>query len=110
MKTFITRDGLNKVTRVSRWIKVDSRVSEDGTYLDYFSFNGNYYTFQWVVANFARWCNANSCEFIDTDGKSVLIIPVDNVDNFGGLDRPLYIELDNSGGHVRVYEIERNHR
>jgi hypothetical protein len=130
MKTFITTDNKHEITRISRWITVKTNYNvnkrnslyefstdengytpdqsnyspENGTYLDYFKFNGRTYALNQFIALGSVWCAGQPYEFIDTDGKSTF---VSAVDFYGDLYSPYYIELDEYGEKVRVYEVER---
>ena len=129
MKQFRTVDGKNTVTRLSRWIQVKQNYSvnkrnslyafstdengykpgqseynpANGTYLDYFRFNGRNYAIEQFIVLGSVWCGGESYEFKDTDGKSTFI---GAVDFYGDLYEPLYIELDESGERVRVYKVD----
>ena len=128
MKQFKTVDGKNTVTRLSRWIQIkqnynvnkrnslyefstdengykpgDSEYNPaNGTYLDYFRFNGRNYAIEQFIALGSVWCGGVPYEFTDTDGKSTFIHAVDY---YGDLYNPLYIELDECGERVRVYKV-----
>ena len=129
MKQFRTVDGKNTVTRLSRWIQVKQNYNVDkrnslyefstdengykpghseynpanGTYLDYFHFNGHNYAIEQFIALGSVWCGGAPYEFTDTDEKSTFIHAVDF---YGDLYKPLYIELDESGERVRVYKVD----
>ena len=128
MKQFRTVDGKNTITRLSRWIQIkqnynvnkrnslyEFRTDENGykpgqskynpangTYLDYFRFNGRNYAIEQFIALGSVWCGGAPYEFIDRDGKSTFIHAVDFC---GDLYNPLYIELDECGERVRVYKV-----
>ena len=128
MKQFKTVDGKNTVTRLSRWIQIkqnynvnkrnslyefstdengykpgDSEYNPaNGTYLDYFRFNGRNYAIEQFIALGSVWCSGSPYEFTDTDGKSTFIHAVDY---YGDLYNPLYIEVDECGERVRVYKV-----
>lgn len=130
MKTFITTDNKHEITRISRWITVKTNYNvnkrnslyefstdengytpdqtnyspENGTYLDYFRFNGKTYATSQFVALGSVWCGGQPYEFTDTDGKNTF---VHAVDFYGDLYNPLYIELSEYGDAVRVYSVER---
>ena len=129
MKTFYTKDGKNIVTRLSRWITIEhaynvsSRNSlfdfstdengykpgedkynpENGTFLDYFRFNGRKYAIEQFVSLGSVWCGGAPYEFTDTDGKSTF---VQAVDFYGDFYNPLYIEIDEYGERARVYSVD----
>ena len=128
MKQFKTVDGKNTVTRLSRWIQIkqnynvnkrnslyefstdengykpgDSEYNPaNGTYLDYFRFNGRNYAIEQFITLGSVWCSGSPYEFTDTDGKSTFIHAVDF---YGDLYNPLYIEVDECGERVRVYKV-----
>ena len=130
MKQFTTIDGENTVTRLSRWITIRTnynankanslyhyvtdengyRTHQDeydpagGTYLDYFRFGGRTYAINQFVALGSLWIGGRPYHFIDTDGE---ISSVHAVDFDGCLYDPLYIELDEYGERVRVYQVGR---
>ena len=129
MKQFRTVDGKNTVTRLSRWIQVKQNYNvnkrnslyefstdengykpgqsgynpANGTYLDYFRFNGRNYATEQFIGLGSVWCSGAPYQFIDTDGKSTFICAVDF---YGDLYEPLYIELDECGERVRVYKVD----
>lgn len=129
MKQFTTIDGENTVTRLSRWITINTnynvnkrnslysystdesgyRPHQDGydptggTYLDYFKFGGRTYAIEQFVLLGSAWIGVRPYEFIDTDGT---ISSVDAVDIDGCLYDPLYIEVDEYGERVRVYQVK----
>ena len=128
MKEFKTVDGKNTVTRLSRWIQIKQNYNvnkrnslyefstdgngykpgqseynpANGTYLDYFRFNGRNYAIEQFIALGSVWCSGSPYEFTDTDGKSTFIHAVDY---YGDLYNPLYIEVDECGERVRVYNV-----
>lgn len=128
-KEFKTIDGKNTVTRLSRWITVkqnynvskrnslydfstdengyhpyqDNYNNENGTYLDYFTFNGRNYAIEQFVCIGSAWCAGTPYMFNDTDGK---LSVVGAVDFYGDLYNPLYIEIDAYGEKVRVYTVK----
>ena len=128
-KEFITKDGKHIVTRLSRWIMIrqaynvnrrnslfefatdengykpgqDEFNPANGTFLDYFRFNGRTYAIEQFVALGSMWCGGAPYEFTDMDGKSSF---VSAVDYYGDLYDPLYIELDECGERVRVYTVK----
>ena len=128
MKQFRTVDGKNTITRLSRWIQVKQNYNvnkrnslyefstdengykpgqskynpDNGTYLDYFRFNGRNYAIDQFIALGSVWCGGAPYEFTDTDGKSTFIHAVDF---YGDSFNPLYIELDEYGERVRVYKV-----
>ena len=128
MKQFKTLDGKHTLTRLSRWITINTtyNVSErnslfefvadeygyhphengydptGGTYLDYFRFGGRTYAINQFVSLGSVWVSDKHYRFRDTDGT---ISSVDAVDMYGDLYDPLYIEFDEYGGAVRVYKI-----
>lgn len=130
MKQFITTDGTHTVTRLSRWITVKTnyntskanslydystdefgyRPHQDeydptgGTYLDYFRFGGRTYAINQFVALGSLWIGEEPYRFIDTDGTPSAVVAFD-ID--GCLYDPLYIELDEYGERVRVYQVKR---
>ena len=129
MKQFRTVDGENTVTRLSRWIQIKQNynvnkrnslyeLSTDengykpcqseydpvnGTYLDYFRFNGRNYAIEQFIKLGSLWCDGAPYEFTDTDGASSFVCAVDF---YGDLYKPLYIELDEYGERVRVYKVD----
>lgn len=131
MKDFTTIDGKNKLTRLSRWITIrqnyntsprnglyyyvtdgsgyhpheDNFDPENGTFLDYFHFNGRTYAIEQFVALGSTWIGGEPYRFKDTDGT---ITTVSAVDFDGCLYDPIYIELDEYGERVRVYELVGN--
>lgn len=128
-KEFITTDGKHIVTRLSRWITIrqaynvnrrnslfefatdengytpgqDEYNPENGTFLDYFIFNGRKYAIKQFIALGSVMCCGAPYEFTDTDGKSTF---VSSVDYYGDLYNPLYIEFDKYGERVRVYTVK----
>ena len=128
-KEFITNDGKHIVTRLSRWITIrqaynvnrrnslfefvsdengykpgqDEFNPANGTFLDYFRFDGRTYAIEQFIALGSVWCAGAPYEFTDTDGKITFISAVDY---YGDLYDPLYIELDKYGEHVRVYTVK----
>lgn len=128
MKEFTTIDGKHRLTRLSRWITIRSNYNvgkhnslydfatdgvgyhpyqdeynpEDGTYLDYFRFNGRTYAIGQFVALGSMWIGGEPYRFVDTDGTETT---VGAVDFHGCLYDPIYIELDTYGERVRVYEL-----
>lgn len=129
MKAFYTKGGKNIVTRLSRWISIKRAYNvnrrnslfefstdengykpeqeqynpENGTYLDYFRFDGRTYAIEQFIALGSAWCGGEPYEFKDTNGKSTFIHAVDF---YGDLYNPLYIELDEYREHVRVYTVD----
>ena len=129
MKQFRTVDGKNTVTRLSRWIQIKQNynvskrnslyeLSTDengykpgqseynpvnGTYLDYFRFNGRNYAIEQFITLGSVWCGGAPYKFTDADGKSSFVCAVDF---YGDLYKPLYIELDACGERVRVYKVD----
>ena len=130
MKQFTTIDGTHTLTRLSRWITIQTnynvskrnslyehstdengyRPHQDGydpaggTYLDYFIFGGRTYAIEQFILLGSMWTGGRPYEFIDTDGT---ISSVHAVDFDGDLYDPLYIELDEYGERVRVYQVGR---
>ena len=130
MRQFITIDGEHTITRLSRWITIrtnyntskrnslydyvtdangyrmhqDEYDPTDGTYLDYFKFGGRTYATEQFVSLGSVWIGEQPYRFTDTDGG---IASVDAVDFDGDLYDPLYIELDEYGERVRVYQVRR---
>ena len=130
MKQFTATDGKHTLTRLSRWITINTNynVSErnslydystdgsgyrphedgydptDGTYLDYFRFGGRTYAIEQFVSLGSPWIGEKPYQFIDTDGwlRSIAAFDID-----GDLYDPLYIELDEYGERVRVYRVEQ---
>ena len=128
-KEFITNDGKHIVTRLSRWITIKQAynvnrrnslfefVSDEngykpgqdefnpanGTFLDYFRFDGRTYAIEQFITLGSVWCAGAPYEFTDTDGKITFISAVDY---YGDLYDPLYIELDKYGERVRVYTVK----
>lgn len=131
MKKFLSTDKKHKITRVSRWITIKQAYNiskrnglfefctdengykpgetnfnpENGTYLDYFRFNGRNYAIEQFVGIGSIACPGTPYEFTDTDGETHTIRAVDF---WGDLFNPYYIELDSYGERVRVYEISTN--
>ena len=129
MKQFRTADGKNTVTRLSRWLQIKQNYNVNkrnslyefstdengykpgqseynpvnGTYLDYFRFNGRNYAIEQFITLGSVWCGSASYEFTDTDGKNSFVCAVDF---YGDLYKPLYIELDACGERVRVYKVD----
>ena len=129
MKTFLDKSGKYKIVRCSRWITIkqaynvnrrnslfdfstdengykpgqDQYNPANGTFLDYFRFNGRKYAIEQFIALGSVWCGGAPYEFTDTDGKSTF---VHAVDFYGDLYNPLYIELDEYGERVRVYTVD----
>ena len=123
MKQFKTVDGKNTVTRLSRWIQIKQNYNvnkrnslyefsadengykpgqseynpANGTYLDYFRFNGRNYAIEQFIALGSAWIGGAPYEFTDTNGKSTFIHAVDY---YGDLYNPLYIEVDECGERV----------
>lgn len=130
MKQFVTIDGEHTVTRLSRWITINTNYNvsmrnrlydystdgsgyrphqdgydpTDGTYLDYFRFGGRTYAIEQFILLGSMWIGGRPYKFIDTDGETSAVAAVD-ID--GCLYDPLYIELDEYGERVRVYQVER---
>lgn len=130
MKEFLTKDKQYRVKRVSRWIQIKQNYNvskrnglfefstdengytpaqvdynpENGTFLDYFRFRGRNYAINQFIVLGSAWCGGVRYEFTDTDGKSTFIHAVDF---YGDLFNPLYIELEEGGERVRVYEVRR---
>ena len=130
MKQFITTDGEHTVTRLSRWITIRTnynankrnslyhyvtdengyRTHQDGydptggTYLDYFKFGGRTYAIEQFISLGSIWISGRPYHFIDTDGTPASVIAVDFD---GDLYDPLYIEVDEYGERVRVYQVGR---
>ncbi len=128
-KKFLTIDGRNEVTRLSRWITIkqaynitsshslysytqdengytpggDNYNPVNGNSLDYFNFRGRKYAISQFVALGSVWCGGAPYKFIDNDNSVTFIHAVDFS---GDLYDPLYIELDNSGERVRVYSVK----
>ena len=130
MKTFIDTTGKYKIVRCSRWITIRQNYNvnrrnslfefstdengykphqneykpENGTYLDYFRFNGRTYAIEQFIAIGSVWCGGVPYTFIDTDGKITVVCAVDF---YGDLYNPYYIELDEYGEKVRIYEVKK---
>lgn len=130
MKQFITTDGEHTVTRLSRWITIRTnynankanslydyvtdengyRTHQDGydpaggTYLDYFRFGGRTYAIEQFISLGSIWISGRPYHFIDTDGTPASVVAVDFD---GDLYDPLYIEVDEYGERVRVYQVGR---
>ena len=128
MKEFTTLDGKRRLTRLSRWITVRTNYNankrnslydyvmdgsgyypyqdefnpEEGTYLDYFIFNGRTYATAQFVGLGSNVCPGEPYRFEDTDGT---ITTVSAVDFEGSFFNPLYLEIDEYGERVRVYEV-----
>ena len=129
MKQFTTIDGTHTVTRLSRWITIQTNYNANkanslynyvtdgsgyrpyhdeydpagGTYLDYFRFGGRTYAINQFVALGSLWIGGRPYHFIDTDGTPASVAAVDFD---GDLYDPLYIELDEYGERVRVYQVK----
>ena len=129
-KPRITADNEHTVTRLSRWITIrtnynvskanslydystdengyrpyqDGYDPTNGTYLDYFRFGGRTYAIEQFILLSSMWIGGRPYHFIDTDGTPASVIAVD-MD--GDLYDPLYIELDEYGERVRVYQVRR---
>ena len=108
-KTFISKDKDCKITRVSRWIRIQTafditkkhslfdycdKTNENS--IDYFRYNGRKY----AVNQFFRLIHP--IFFDDTNGKTNFISGYDS-ENYWN---PYYIEIDDCGEYVRMYEIE----
>ena len=130
MKQFTTIDGKNTVTRLSRWITIRTNYNANkanslydystdengyrphqdgynpagGTYLDYFRFGGRTYAIEQFISLGSMWIGEQPYRFTDTDGT---ISSVHAVDFDGDLYDPLYIEVDEYGERVRVYQVKR---
>ena len=130
MKQFKTIDGKHTITRLSRWITIrtnynaskrnslyDYSTDENGyrphqdeynpaggTYLDYFIFGGRTYAIEQFISLGSMWIGEQPYRFTDTDGE---ISSVHAVDLDGCLYNPLYIEIDEYGERVRVYQVRR---
>ena len=130
MKQFVTLDGEHTVTRLSRWITINTNynVNErnslydystdengyhphqdgydptNGTYLDYFRYGGRTYAIEQFILLGSLWIGEKPYQFIDTDGTPRAVVAFD-ID--GCLYDPLYIELDEYGERVRVYSVRR---
>jgi len=76
---------------------------EEGTYLGYFRFNGRTYAIGQFYLLGSPWVGGKPYQFEDTDGS---ITTVSAVDLDGCLYDPIYIELDEYGERVRLYEVE----
>ena len=127
---FVTIDGKHNVTRLSRWITIQHkyRINKNnglfdfstdgngyrptsekydpstGTYLDYFRFEGRNYAIDQFVALGSIWCGGKPYQFTDTDGTTTFVTAVDFS---GDIYDPLYIELDEYGEQVRVYQVHK---
>ena len=128
MKKFTTIDGKHRLTRLSRWITIrtnynaskrnslydyvmdgsgyhpyqDKYNPEDGTYLDYFRFNGRTYAIEQFVGLGSNACTGKPYQFVDSDGSITTVVAVDFD---GSYFNPLYLEFDEHGERVRVYEV-----
>lgn len=131
MKKFLSTDKKYKIKRVSRWIAIKQAYNiskrnglfefctdengykpnelnfnpENGTFLDYFRFNGRNYAMDQFIRIGSIACPGTAYKFIDTDNKTH---ELGAVDFWGDLYNPYYIELDPYGERVRVYEISTN--
>ena len=129
MKKFTTIDGKNEITRVSRWITIrhnynvnknnslydfstdedgihpyqDDYNPENGTYLDYFYFKGQPYALDQFYILGSPWIGGEPYRFKDTDGT---VTSVGAVDMDGNIFAPLYLEIDDHGERVRLYEVK----
>ena len=129
MKKFTSTDGNHEIIRVSRWITIKQAYNvskrnrlyefctdengykpnetnfnpENGTFLDYFRFGGRNYAIEQFITIGSVVCLGVPYEFVDTDGKTHYISAVDF---WGNLYDPYYLELDNNGECVRIYEIK----
>lgn len=130
MRQFVTIDGEHTITRLSRWITIrtnyntskqnslydyvtdengyrphqDGHNPAGGTYLDYFKFGGRTYAIEQFISLGSVWISGTPYQFVDTDGE---ISSVHAVDLDGCLYNPLYIEVDDYGERVRVYQVGR---
>lgn len=130
MKEFTTIDGKNEITRLSRWITIrhnynanknnslydyvmdesgyrpyeDKFSPENGTYLDYFHFNGRSYAVEQFVIIGSIACAGKPYQFEDTDGT---VTTIGTVDFDGCLYDPIYAEFDEYCERVRLYEVKR---
>lgn len=134
MKEFITTDGNNKIIRRSRWIRVRTdyarRVNKnnsnydyytdgsgystyddkfdptEGVYLDYFTYKGKKYPLSRFYSLGCQWLSMSPYEFIDTDGKPLYIGAMDMDGDLYITGDTLYLEMDEYGERVRVYNVE----
>jgi len=120
--------GKAKFNRISRWITVrnvyrpskrnalyeyfarddygnkpgDTDFNPDETNIDFFRFGGKTYAIEQFYALGSMWVGDRYC-YTENGEKHWL----SGVDMYGDLYYPLYIELDEYGEKVRVYEMER---
>lgn len=128
-KEFLTVDGQYIVTRVSRWISIKHKYDirknntlydyctdgygyhpydnkfnpQDGTSLDYFTFNKRKYAVEQFLLLSGAWICEKPYAFIDTDGKSTFITAFDGD---GNIFDPWYAEFDEYCEHVRLYTVK----
>ena len=78
---------------------------ENGLYLDYFTHDGRNYAIEQFAALGNPFYTAVSYSYTDENGKTVFLSGVDWDCNIFE-KYPLYIELDECGERVRVYQME----
>lgn len=124
-KEIICNDGKTKIRRLSRWIHIDHAYDvtkkhslydfctdengyhpyqekfspENGTYLDYFRFNGRKYALEDFYACGSMFISF-TCTWTEKDGFHHM----SGVEMSGNIFHSLLIELDESGEYLRVYE------
>ena len=74
--------------------------SDNGLFLDYFRHKGNNYALEQFIRIGSMVCPGEPPYYEDHEGKHLLCA----VDFYGDMYHPCYIELDNCGEQVRVYE------
>lgn len=128
-KTFISTDGRDEITRVSRWINIRQNYNPrrnnslwdyvtdgngahatsydfnpaSGLFLDYFQFNGRNYALEQFIRLDSVWCGCRG-GITFQDGKTECYICAYDTD--GNIYNPLYLELDDSGERVRLYTLK----
>ena len=128
-KTIMSKDGKQRLTRVSRWITLKHNYNpskrnslwdyvcdengyhpyqgrfnpENGLYLDYFRFNGRTYALEQFYVLGGVWTSSPPIFYDDEDGKLGVI---GTVDMGGDLYHSLYAEWDEYCEHVRLWEVE----
>ena len=125
-KVYVTVDGKHAFTR-SRWLDIrcaykvnknnslydfctdeygwhpynDDFDPANGLYLDYFIYNRRKYALEQFIGIGSMACPGEPYQIKNNDGSTSTVCAVDF---YGDLYNPLYVEFDESGEKVRVYE------